>query len=158
MYYFDFPVTVRPGQAYPSKMPLMNSLFESWIQCKAGLWNFHQLSFPEFDVMSFKKFYSFKDFQSDQIQRSSHWNIHCSLHMQAADLNLTLVTGTTNRFIFQIINWLIEFQGYTWTALTVNVVIKTIFYPLHELFWIPQHPLNVCSVRSNCWAISYRLF
>ena len=40
------------------------------------LWSFFPLSFPEFDVNSFK------DFQSDQIQRNSRKNIHCSLRMQ----------------------------------------------------------------------------
>ena len=50
MNYFDFPGTVKPGQAYPSKIPFMKSLLESWIQRKVELWNFHQLSFPEFDV------------------------------------------------------------------------------------------------------------
>ena len=56
------------------------------------------------------KFNPFKDFQSDQIQRSSRKIFTAQYACRNADLNLTLVTarGTTNGFIFQIINSLIE--------------------------------------------------
>ena len=70
--------------------------------------NFYQLSFPECDVMSSMKFNPFKDFQSDQIQRSSRKIFTAQYACRNADLNLTLVTGTTNGFIFQVINSLIE--------------------------------------------------
>ena len=59
--------------------------------------------------MSSKQLYPFKDSQSDQIKRSSPkiFTAHCSC--RNADLNLTLVQGTTNGFIFQIlINSFIE--------------------------------------------------
>ena len=58
--------------------------------------------------MSVKKLYSFKDFQSDQIQRSSRKIFTAHYACRNADLNLTLVTGMTNGFIFEIINSLIE--------------------------------------------------
>ena len=54
------------------------------------------------------KFNPFKDFQSDQIQRRSRKIFTAQYACRNADLNLTLVTGTTNGFIFQIINSLIE--------------------------------------------------
>ena len=54
------------------------------------------------------KFNPFKDFQSDKIQRSSRKIFTAQYACRNADLNLTLVTRTTNGFIFQIINSLIE--------------------------------------------------
>ena len=54
------------------------------------------------------KFNPFKDFQSDQIQRSSRKLFTAQYACRNADLNFTLVTGTTNGLIFQIINSLIE--------------------------------------------------
>ena len=48
------------------------------------------------------KFNPFKDFQSDQIQRSSRRIFTALYACSNADLNLTLVTGTTNGLIFQI--------------------------------------------------------
>ena len=46
--------------------------------------------------MSSKKFNAFKDFQSDQIQRSSRKMCTAHYACRNADLNLTLVSGTTN--------------------------------------------------------------
>ena len=54
------------------------------------------------------KFNPFKDFQSDQIQRSSRKIFTAQYARRNADLNLTLVTRMTNGFMFQIINSLIE--------------------------------------------------
>ena len=54
------------------------------------------------------KFNPFKDFKSDQIQTSSRKIFTAQYACRNADLNLTLVTGTTSGFIFQIINSLIE--------------------------------------------------
>ena len=45
------------------------------------------------------KFDPFKDFQSDQIQRSSRKIFTAQDACRNADLNLTLVTGTTDGFI-----------------------------------------------------------
>ena len=73
--------------------------------------HFYQLSFPEFDVNVLKLFYPFKDFQSDQIQRSSRKIFTVHYACRIADLNLTLDMGTTNGLIFQIINSLIESWG-----------------------------------------------
>ena len=50
--------------------------------------------------MSSKKLNPFKDFQSDQIQRSSRKIFTAHYACRNAALNLTLVTGTTNEFIF----------------------------------------------------------
>ena len=71
--------------------------------------------------MSSKKLNPFKDFQSDQIQRSSRKIFTAHYTCINATLNLTPVTGTTNRFIFQIINSLIESWGYAWLGLTVTL-------------------------------------
>ena len=54
------------------------------------------------------EFNPFKDFQCDQIQRSSREIFAAQYACRNADMNLTLVTGTTNRFIFQMINSLTE--------------------------------------------------
>ena len=70
--------------------------------------HFYQLSFPEFDVNVLE---AFKDFQSDQIQRSSRKIFTVHYACRIADLNLTLDMGTTNGLIFQIINSLIESWG-----------------------------------------------
>ena len=72
--------------------------------------------------MSPKKLNPFKDFQSDQIQRSSH-KISAHYACKNAALNLTPptpVTGTTNGFIFQIINSLIESWGLRLTCFDCN--------------------------------------
>ena len=71
--------------------------------------------------MSSKNFNSFKDFQSDQIQTSSRKLFTAHYACSNSDLNLTPVTGTTNRFIFQIINSLIEFWGLRLTCFDCNV-------------------------------------
>ena len=49
--------------------------------------------------MSSKTFNPFKDFQSDQMQRSSLKIFTAHYAYRNADLNLTPVTGTTNGFI-----------------------------------------------------------
>ena len=64
----------------------------------------YQLSFPEFDVSVFKAIFhsrSFKDFQSDQIQRSSRRNIHCSLRMQECRFEFNASYRTTNGSFFK---------------------------------------------------------
>ena len=50
--------------------------------------------------MSSKTFNPFKDFQSDQMQRSSLKIFTAHYPYRNADLNLTPVTGTTNGFTF----------------------------------------------------------
>ena len=55
--------------------------------------------------MSSKKFRPFKDFQFDQIQRSFRKIFTAHYACRNADLNLTLVKGTTNGFkLNQFIN------------------------------------------------------
>ena len=54
--------------------------------------------FSEFDVMSSKKLNPFKDFQSDQIQRSSRKIFTAHYACRNAALNLTPVTGTDSFF------------------------------------------------------------
>ena len=88
------------------------------------LWNFYQLSFPE-------TFNPFKDFQSDQIQRSSRKIFIPHFACRNADLILTPVTGTTNEFIFsnnQFINRIF------WGKLELACCKHWIFYIL--LFYL----------------------
>ena len=57
--------------------------------------------------MSLKQLYLLKDFQPDQIQRRSLKIFTAHHTSKNADLNLTLVIGTTNRFLVlnnQLIN------------------------------------------------------
>ena len=49
-------------------------------------------------------------------------------YRRPADLNLTPVTGTTNGFIFQIINLLIEFWGVRLTCLDCNIGLNFIIF------------------------------
>ena len=58
--------------------------------------------------MSSKKLNPIKDFHSDQIQRGSRKRFTAHYPCRNAALNLTPVMGTTNGFIFQVINSLIE--------------------------------------------------
>ena len=67
--------------------------------------------------MSSKKLNPFKDFQSDQKQRSSRKIFTAHYGCRNAALNLTPVTGMTNGLIFQIINSLVESWGYAWPVL-----------------------------------------
>ena len=79
--------------------------------------------------MSSKKLNPFKDLQSDQIQRSSRKIFTARYAYRNADLNLTLVTGATDGFIFQIISSLIESCGVPLTSLDCkkvkNITSKT---------------------------------
>ena len=61
--------------------------------------------------MSSKKLNPFKDFRSDQIQRSSRKIFTAHYACRNADLNVTLVMGLANGSVFQIINSLIESWG-----------------------------------------------
>ena len=70
--------------------------------------------------MSSKKLNAFKDFQSDQIQRSSRKIFTAYYVCRNAALNLTPVTGTTNGLIFQIINSLTESWGVRLTWFDCN--------------------------------------
>ena len=74
--------------------------------------------------MSSKKLNPFKNFQSDQIQRSSCKIFTAHYACRNAALNLTPVTGTTNGFIFQIINSLIESWGVRLTWFDCKFVIE----------------------------------
>ena len=76
--------------------------------------------------MSSKKLNPFKDFQSDQVQRSSRKIFTAHYTCRNAALNLTPVTGTTNGFIFQIINLLIESCGVRLTCLDCNKFLEKI--------------------------------
>ena len=74
--------------------------------------------------MSSKKLNPFKDFQSDQIQRSSCKIFTAHYACRNATLNLTPVTGTNNGFIFQIINSLIESWGVRLTWFDCNTFLQ----------------------------------
>ena len=80
--------------------------------------------------MSSKKLNPFKDFQSDQIQRSSRKIFNAHYACRNAALNLTPVTGTANGFIFQIINSLIESWGVRLTWFDCNGAINSNYYSL----------------------------
>ena len=84
--------------------------------------------------MSSKKLNPFKDFQSDQIQRSSRKIFTAHYACRNAALNLTPVTGTTNGFIFQIINSVIESWGVRLTYFDCKIVrFVSRFRPLDVL-------------------------
>ena len=77
--------------------------------------------------MSSKKLNPFKDFQSDQIQRSSRKIFTAHYACRNAALNLSPVTGTTNGVIFQIINSLIESWGLRLTWFDCKYVSRVNF-------------------------------
>ena len=81
--------------------------------------------------MSPKNRNPFKDFQSDQIQRKSRKIFTAHYACRNAALNLTPVTGTTNGFIFPIINSLIESWGVRLTWLDCNC-----WKQFHSKIWI----------------------
>ena len=76
--------------------------------------------------MSSKKLNAFKDFQSDQIQRSSRKIFTAHYACRNAGLNLTPVTGTTNGFIFQIINSLIKSWGVRLTWFDCKILFSAV--------------------------------
>ena len=82
--------------------------------------------------MSSKKLNPFKDFQSEQIQRSSRKVFTAQYACRNAALNLIPVTGTTNGFIFQIINSLMESYGarLTWFDCKFAFPAKSVLRPL----------------------------
>ena len=81
--------------------------------------------------MSSKKLNPFKDFQSDQIQRSSSKIFNAHYACRNAALNLTPVTGTANGFIFQIINSLIESWGVRLTWFDCKKKVRSVLMDLH---------------------------
>ena len=83
--------------------------------------------------MSSKKLNPFKDFQSDQMQRSSRKIFTAHYACRNAALNLTPVTGTTYGFIFQMINSLIESWGLRLTWFDCNIKVLLVSFEL--LFW-----------------------
>ena len=82
--------------------------------------------------MSSKKLNAFKDFQSDQIQRSSRKIFTAHYACRNAALNLIPVTGTTNGFIFQIINSLIKYWGVRLTWFDCKQGIDFIIFCLNQ--------------------------
>ena len=74
--------------------------------------------------MSSKKLNTFKDFQSDQVQRNSHKIFTAHYACTNAALNLTSVMGMSNRFIFQIINSLLESWGVCLTCLDCKIIFS----------------------------------
>ena len=85
--------------------------------------------------MSSKNLNSFKDFQSDQIQTSSRKLFTAHYACSNSDLNLTPVTGTTNGFIFQIINLLIESCGARLTCFDCKASLHNTGLITHKTFW-----------------------
>ena len=109
--------------------------------------------------MSSKKLNPFKDFQSDQIQRSSRKIFTAHYACRNAALNLTPVTGTTNRFIFQIINSLIESWGYAWPVFCKfhapalwsgrTQHKNVLFLNLNTVLSDPQNFANIWQIEGN---------
>ena len=84
---------------------------EPWIHTREAVVEFLPTQFPWIDVNVLEVMLSiqpFKDFQSDQIYRRSRKIFTAHYACRNADVNLTPFMGTTNGFIFQIINSLIE--------------------------------------------------
>ena len=87
--------------------------------------------------MSPETFNPFKDFKSDQVQRSSLKIFTAHYAYRNADLNLTPVMGTTNGFIFQVINSLIE---SFWGKLDLPWLLTLDFVCL--LFYLQYRPAH----------------
>ena len=64
-----------------------------------------------------RKFNPFKDFQSDQVQKSYRKIFAAHYACGNAYLNLTLVMETTNGFTFQMVSSLVESWGVRLTCL-----------------------------------------
>ena len=112
--------------------------------------------------MSSKKLNPFKDFHSDQIhriQRSSRKIFTSHYACRNAALNLTPVTGTTNGFIFQIINSLIESWGYAWPVFCKfhapalwsgrTQHKNVLFLNLNTVLSDPQNFANIWQIEGN---------
>ena len=124
-------ITVKPGQAYPQDF--INE-FMAWI-CYSKVESVGSCRFQihlcilacvmsrEFTreagttFLPGKEINPFKDFLSYKIQRSSRKIFTAHYACRNAALNLTLVTATTNGFIFRIISSLIESWGVRLTCL-----------------------------------------
>ena len=125
----------------PPKIPLMNLLFEGWVGWQ--LWNsdssLHSCMRNEpwihtrfsYEISTSSVSLNLMQFLLRILIHSMIFNltryrqvlVNYSLLIYAcsnSDLNLTLVTGTTNGFIFQITNSLTESWGYAWPVLTVR--------------------------------------
>ena len=99
--------------------------------------------------MSSKNFNSFKDFQSDQIQTSSRKLFTAHYACSNSDLNLTLVTGTTNGFIFQIINSLIESWGVRLTCFDCNLGKEELHYCQFATALYDHKEMVILSLRGD---------
>ena len=100
--------------------------------------------------MSSKNFNSFKDFQSDQIQTNSRKLFTAHYACSNSDLSLTPVTGTTNGFIFQIINSLIESWGVHLTCFDCNLFLyKEQMYRFYSLCSAILHNLTYSESSLN---------
>ena len=107
-----------------------------WIWCKC-LWS----NFIQSKILNLTKY--------NEILK----NIHCSLRiLRGADLNLTEATGTTNGFIFQIINSLIESWGVCFTYLDCKLSFTCKTFP-------PSTPLGqvICCKSLRCCKVYCKL-
>ena len=103
--------------------------------------------------MSSKKLNPFKDFQSDQIQRSSRKIFTAHYACRNAALNLTPVTGTTNGFIFQIINSLIESWGVRLTCLDCNATLMCTSHYGTITIHLPRSLQNDKDIQCKFYAV-----
>ena len=124
--------------------------------------NFCQLKLLKFDVNVFKAILS--------IQRifnlTKYWEVVAKIHYlcRSADLNLILVPATTNRFIFQIINWSMKYMGVllSWCGCKLWLVIFIFLLAMIEAFtysniyvilfeWMTGKNIN-CAFQYNVWS------
>ena len=100
-----------------------------------------------------KNFNSFKDFQSDQIQTRSGKLFTAYYACSNSDLNLTLVTGTTNEFIFQIIKSLTESWGVRLTCFDCNLFLyKEQMYRFYSLCPAILHNYVLWIITESKWS------
>ena len=94
-----------------------------------------------------KKFNPFKDFQSDQLQRSSRKIFTAHYASRNSDLNLT---QTTNGVIFQIINSLIESWGLRLTWFDCKYVSRVNFDSTYRKIKVENTILRFLPLK-YCW-------
>ena len=103
--------------------------------------------------MSSKKLNPFKDFQSDQIQRSSRTIFTAHYACRNAALNLTPVTGMTNGFIFQIINSLIESWGVRLTWFDCKILNRCILFNIGPINTKLEDFVKLGVLFLNIWVL-----
>ena len=124
--------------------------------------NFCQVKLLKFDVNVFKAILS--------IQRifnlTKYWEVVAKIHYlcRSADLNLILVPATTNRFIFQIINWSMKYMGVLlircgcklWLVIFIFLLAMIEAFTYSNIYvilfeWMTGKNIN-CAFQYNVWS------